>query len=93
MEVCLKPRLPCPGTHWTGGSVGPTTVWTLRMRKILLCRESKPDRPVHSLTTKLNYLGSRTRMESLGKTEKSQTSRSPGQDSNRIPSEYKTQAA
>jgi hypothetical protein len=60
--VSITPR-PCftPGTHWTGGWVGPRGwVDAEARRKILcLCRGSNPGRPVRSQTLYcLNYSGS-----------------------------------
>jgi hypothetical protein len=60
--AALYPEERTPGTHWTGGWVGPRAgLDTDARRKILcLCRGSNPGRPVRSQTLYcLNYPGSK----------------------------------
>jgi hypothetical protein len=46
--AALYPRERTPGTHWTGGWVGPRAVRDTKARRNILCpcRGSKLDRPV-----------------------------------------------
>jgi hypothetical protein len=47
VPAALYPRGRDPGTHWTGGWVGPRAGLDINRGKILcLCRGSNPDRPV-----------------------------------------------
>jgi hypothetical protein len=59
--AALYPRGKDPGTHWTGGWVGPRAGLDAEARRkvLCLCRRSNPGRPVRSQTLyRLSYRGS-----------------------------------
>jgi hypothetical protein len=52
VPAALYPRGKDPGTHWTGGWVGPRAGLDAEARRkiLCLCRGSNPDRPARSQT-------------------------------------------
>jgi hypothetical protein len=54
-SAALPPGERAPGTHWTGGRVGPTAALQAEAKRINPCpsQESNPGRPGRSLVTVL----------------------------------------